>query len=262
MIVDLRWLDAWSEAGCFSQAEKDAGWPDAMEPEQLAALQRPGRELEQRRKRALLVSAITAACKQGALVHAVGVKQFVQPSKTYNPGFSTTAENWPAAYVRDGRPLAYTTEARTIETRFFSIAPGDFAAWLHAAHEEPSAPIAVWFEVRGVAWPPVLAVAPDDATPVSPFPLADFDALAAYRKAQKAANVAAGKSHKTIPWTDGNQLEVLRTEYERLGQTPSAYTSIANVLGTTRQAVESALKSERKRKTASPLPSVAAKRIA
>ena len=137
-----------------------------------------------------------------------------------------------------------------------------FATWLYTQKQEPSAHIAVWFEVRGVAWPPVLAVAPDDATPVSPFPLVDFDALAAYRKAQKAANVAAGKSHKTIPWTDGNQLEVLRTEYERLGQTPSAYTSIANVLGTTRQAVESALKSERKRKTASPLPSVAAKRIA
>ena len=198
MIVDLRWLDAWSEAGCFSQAEKDAGWPDAMEPEQLAALQRPGRELEQRRKRALLVSAITAACKQGALVHAVGVKQFVQPSKTYNPGFSTTAGNWPAAYVRDGRPLAYTTEARTIETSFFSIAPGDFAAWLHAAHEEPSAPIAVWFEVRGVAWPPVLAVDADT--------VADWPGLVVLVKSRR----------KGTRWTEV-EVTILRAEFARRG---------------------------------------------
>ena len=198
MIVDLRWLDAWSVAGCFSQAEKDAGWPDAMKPEQLAALQRPGKELEQKRKRARLASAIDTACKQGALVHAVGVKQFVQPSKTYNPGFSTTAENWPAAYVRDGRPLAYTTEARTIETRFFSIAPGDFAAWLHAAHEEPSAPIAVWFEVRGVAWPPVLAVDADT--------VADWPGLVVLVKSRK----------KGTRWTEW-EAAILRAEFARRG---------------------------------------------
>ena len=198
MIVDLRWLDAWSEAGCFSQAEKDAGWPDAMEPEQLAALQRPGKELEQRRKRALLVSAITAACKQGALVHAVGVKQFFQPSKTYDPGFSTTAENWPAAYVRDGRPLAYTTEARTIETRFFRIAPGDFAAWLHAVHEAPSALIALWFEVRGVVCPPVLAVDADT--------VADWPGLVALVKSRK----------KGTRWTEV-EVAILRAEFARRG---------------------------------------------
>ena len=198
MIVDLRWLDAWSEAGCFSQAEKDAGWPDAMKPEQLAALQRPGKELEQKRKRARLASAIDAACKQGALVHAVGVKQSIQPPKEYEPGFSTTAENWPAAYVRDGRPLAYTTEARTIETRFFSIAPGDFAAWLHAAHEEPSAPIAVWFEVRGVAWPPVLAVDADT--------VADWPGLVALVKSRR----------KGARWTEV-EVTILRAEFARRG---------------------------------------------
>ena len=198
MIVDLRWLDAWSEAGCFSQAEKDAGWPDAMKPEQLAALQRPGKELEQRRKRARLASAIDAACKQGALVHAVGVKQSIQPPKEYEPGFSTTAENWPAAYVRDGRPLAYTTEARTIETSFFSIAPGDFAAWLHAAHEEPSAPIAVWFEVRGVAWPPVLAVDADT--------VADWPGLVVLVKSRR----------KGTRWTEV-EVTILRAEFARRG---------------------------------------------
>ena len=102
----------------------------------------------------------------------------------------------------------------------------------------------------------------DDAAPVSSFPLADFKALVTYRKAQKAANVAAGKPHKTIPWTDGNQLDLLRGEYARLGGHPGAAVSIANDLGTTRQAVVAALEKERKRKAPSPLPSLGTSRAA
>ena len=102
----------------------------------------------------------------------------------------------------------------------------------------------------------------DDAAPVSPFPLADFKALVTYRKAQKAANVAAGKPHKTIPWTDGNQLDLLRGEYARLGGHPGAAVSIAKDLGTTRQAVVAALEKERKRKAPSPLPSLGTSRAA
>ena len=106
------------------------------------------------------------------------------------------------------------------------------------------------------------AVHADDAAPVSPFPLADFEALATYRKAQKAANVAAGKPHKTIPWTDGNQLDLLRGEYARLGGHPGAAVPIAKDLGTTRQAVMAALEKERKRKAPSPLPSLGTSRAA
>ena len=102
----------------------------------------------------------------------------------------------------------------------------------------------------------------DDAAPVSSFPLADFKALVTYRKAQKAANVAAGKPHKTIPWTDGNQLDLLRGEYARLGGHPGAAVSIAKDLGTTRQAVVAALEKERKRKAPSPLPSLGTSRAA
>jgi hypothetical protein len=106
------------------------------------------------------------------------------------------------------------------------------------------------------------AVHADDAAPVSLFPLADFDALVTYRKAQKAANVAAGKPDKTIPWTDGNQLDLLRGEYARLGEHPGAAVPIAKALGTTRQAVVAALEKERKRKAPSPLPSLGTSRAA
>lgn len=102
----------------------------------------------------------------------------------------------------------------------------------------------------------------DDAAPVSPFPLADFDALVTYRKAQKAANLAAGKPDKTIPWTDGNQLELLRGEYARRGGHSGAAVPIAKALGTTRQAVVAALEKERKRKAPSPLPSLGTSRAA
>lgn len=76
---------------------------------------------------------------------------------------------------------------------------------------------------------------------VSPFPLADFAALVRYRLAQKAINVDAGKHRKNVPWDQGNQLDVLHAEYERLGQNTSAAEAIAKNLRITRQAVESAL---------------------
>lgn len=110
-------------------------------------------------------------------------------------------------------------------------------------------------------WGSAAAHADVDA-PVSPFPLADFGELAIYRKAQKAANVAAGKPKKAIPWTDGNQLDLLRGEYARLGGHPGAAVPIAKDLGTTRQAVMAALEKERKRKAPSPLPSLGTSRAA
>ena len=79
------------------------------------------------------------------------------------------------------------------------------------------------------------------AAPASPFLLADFAALVAYRKTQKATNAAAGKPGKNIPWGDGKQLDVLHAEYTRLGATTAAAESMGKSLGCTRQAVESAL---------------------
>ena len=284
MVVDLRWSDATAIFGVrrvFTPAQQKVAWPDSMGPEQLAALQRPWDrgDTKERDRCWSLRKMLDAACDAGQLeCVALAVEPPTSPAGAdvfrpiplvdgwgIDPSQEWTERSFLGGTLRTPRrapkPPQHSPSEKTARLEY-RIDAHAFATWLYTQKQEPSAHIAVWFEVRGVAWPPVLAVAPDDATPVSPFPLVDFDALAAYRKAQKAANVAAGKSHKTIPWTDGNQLEVLRTEYERLGQTPSAYTSIANVLGTTRQAVESALKSERKRKTASPLPSVAAKRIA
>ena len=115
--------------------------------------------------------------------------------------------------------------------------------------------VAVW------GWGSAAAHA-DVAAPAALFSLADFGELATYRKAQKAANVAAGKPKKVTPWTGGNQLELLRGEYARLGGHPGAAVSIAKDLGTTRQAVVAALEKERKRKAPSPLPSLGTSRAA
>ena len=137
-----------------------------------------------------------------------------------------------------------------------------FASWLRWCTElRPFLIVAESVARRLWGWGSGAAHA-DGAAQVSPFPLADFDALATYRKAQKAANVAAGKRDKTIPWTDGNQLDLLRGEYARLGGHPGAAVSIAKDLGTTRQAVVAALKKERKRKAPSPLPSLGTSRAA
>jgi hypothetical protein len=122
---------------------------------------------------------------------------------------------------------------------------------------------AVPFAVAHALWGWGSDAAPDaGAVPALPFPLADFAALVAYRKAQKAANVAAGKPYKTIPWTYGGQLDLLRDEYARLGGHSGAAVQIARALETTRQAVVAALKKERKRKAPSPLPSLGTSRAA
>lgn len=103
-----------------------------------------------------------------------------------------------------------------------------------------------------VAGPVVIAV------PVSPFPLADFAALVAYRNAQKTANTAAGKPRKNIPWSDGNQLDVLHAEYKRLGKNIAAAESMGKALGCTRQAIDSALNKEWAPTVADPFRSISA----
>ncbi|HEY9208974.1 MAG TPA: hypothetical protein VIP31_08070 [Acidovorax sp.] len=124
-------------------------------------------------------------------------------------------------------------------------------------------PLSIRMDKAHALWDWGSVSAPDvGAVPASPFPLADFAALVAYRKAQKAANVAAGKPNKTIPWTGGNQLDLLRGEYARLGGQPGAAVQIAKALETTRQAVVSALEKKRKRKAPSPLPSLGTSRAA
>ncbi|MDZ7862104.1 hypothetical protein [Acidovorax sp.] len=105
--------------------------------------------------------------------------------------------------------------------------------------------MSAWLSVKGVAWPPVEVATVEPEQPA--FPLLDFAALVAYRAARKAANVEAGVPRRSIPWVAGNQLDILRAEYGRLGANTGAADAIAKNLAISRQAVESAIKTARKR---------------
>ena len=236
MIVNLAWRDAMAAVGPCSAEDFDAGFAIAIAHAVVAAIQRP---------------------YERPAVPTVANRMFGSPGYQH-----MMAMHWQLEADCVAGMLKHTVRETKFSGRSYMIEAADFAAWLASQGETPSKHVAVWFDVHGVTWPPGLAAAPDVIAPVSPFPLADFDALAAYRKAQKAANVAAGKSHKTIPWTDGNQLDLLRGEYARLGGHPGAAVSIAKDLGTTRQAVLAALEKERKRKAPSPLPSLGTSRAA
>jgi hypothetical protein len=243
MTVDLQWRDAmavWSARRAFTPANKQAGWPEAMEPQQLAALQRPWDQGDNKGRSACwaLQDELVAACDAGSIHYVATTKRVMVASDRCFEPISLT-QNWPAQYVRDGVPLAYTRLAEYKDVTLRHIGAKAFAAWLSEHLQIPSPHVSAWFAVRGVAWP--LASGSAAGAGASPFPLVDFAALVHYRKAQKAANAEAGKPRKNIPWTDGNQLDVLHAEYERLGKNTSAAESMAKDLGTTRQAVEAAL---------------------
>lgn len=247
MAVDLRWRDACTASRAFTAEQKAAGWPETMTVAQLAAIQRPYQPGEGagRRSAAALQAALDAACKEGGLVHEAQSKVVRTLVVDHVPTRLNDPSNWDPAYVRDGQAYAYSTggDEYTVTSRL--VSPRAFASWLHSQGEAPSTHVSAWFSAKGVAWPPieVVAVAPKQ----SAFPLADFAALVAYRAAQKSVNVEAGKPRKNIPWTDGNQLDVLRAEYGRRDSNTGAADGIAKALTISRQAVEAALKAERKR---------------
>lgn len=232
MVMNLRWFEACSASRAFSESEKADGWPWVMRIEQLAAIQRPHAVEDARGREAheALLDAMKAFVKGGGL-------NGIQMGAEFSGSRPMTAEEAAEFGGLFGDGSGWSTP--TDERPFYGVTPHDFAQWLHAQGEQPSAHVLEWFKVFHVAWPPLAANA--TAAGTAPFPLVDFAALVAYRKAQKAANVAAGKPRKNIPWTDGNQLDLLHAEYERLGEKTSAAESMAKDLGTTRQAVEAAL---------------------
>ena len=248
-MTSLQWADAvaaCAPARVFDVVDRVYGWPAVMKLEQLAALQRPYAKGDQiaRGRYSALLSALRGACDAGAIAFEE-VSEQVQVAPAQSVELQPFARNWPARYTdAHGNPRAYTRPAQYQAVTRRRIAAAALVAWLQGQGEEPSKHVFAW----------VAAVTPVVSVPVerAAFPLADFAALVAYRKAQKAANVAAGKPRKNTPWTDGNQLDLLHAEYGQRGRNSSASEAMAQALGISRQAVDSALRLKRKRAPASP----------
>lgn len=186
--------------------------------------------------------------------HATGLELFVANPKSYADQLR------PDAHMLSREDVEQRGGLRCLDERllgFEGVCNAILNGWVGEYRGYLSAPrvdavcvrAAVAHELWGwgsVASPAVGAV------PAPPFLLADFAALVAYRKARKAANEAAGKPRKNIPWDDGNQLDVLHAEYKRLGKNIAAAVSMGIALGCTRQAVENALNKDRTPVVAAP----------
>lgn len=161
--INLKWRDAMAVAGWhFKLAEHDAGWPQSMKPDQVAALQRPyvrgGLEHRPGRWRTeALMKSITDACKSGELIHTA-VTEIVTPKPPpvqHRNEFASS--DWLGEFgrfgltgVRNGRITAQPNPQPRDVTTYTVTAPA-IAAWLAAQHEEPSPHIQAWFDAVGVA---------------------------------------------------------------------------------------------------------------
>jgi hypothetical protein len=160
--------------------------------------------------------------------------------------------------------LKNTVRESRFSGRNYMIEAADFAAWLASQGETPSKHIAAWFTVRGVAWSHVGTDA--TAAGTSSFPLADFAALVAYRKANTKGE---GKGKKGPSWALGNQIDVAKAELILRVGTGITESDALNAMGRAlgiggaepRTPLKKALYGERKRsrskEKAYPLPSVA-----
>ena len=220
MVVDLRWSDATAIFGVrrvFTPAQQKVAWPDSMGPEQLAALQRPWDrgDTKGRDRCWSLRKMLDAACDAGQLeCVALAVEPPASPADAdvfrpiplvdgwgIDPSQEWTERSFLGGTLRTPRrapkPPQHSPSEKTARLEY-RIDAHAFATWLYTQKQEPSAHIAVWFEVRGVAWPPVLAVDADT--------VADWPGLVVLVKNRK----------KGTRWTEG-EVAILRAEFARRG---------------------------------------------
>lgn len=141
--LPLAWRDAMAAVppGIFTPAEKAAGWPQALQPAQLAWLQRPlSADKDQAYKACLaLQQAIADAMASGELPHTV--QQHSTPARwELRPSLFDVYSNWDHP-ANDGAHRH--VPAKSWQTHH--IAPADARAWLVAQGEAPSPHVVAWF---------------------------------------------------------------------------------------------------------------------
>ena len=244
----LAWNDALAACGPaapFSDKEKAAGWPAAMEVKQLAAIQRPfaSGDSAGRHAREALRKALEAACESGALPSHTETRTVhveTEASRKARRDFGMGWVDRPLESSMCAPPAVYTSG----EVPVVKVRPGDFIQWLEAQGQAPS--------VHVKAWAAAIAAPGEKA---SPFPLADWAALVSYRRANPRTS-----------WAVGNQIAIVKDEFQRLGgnqpgQKRKTLTTLAQQLDMTSQPLERAVWGDRKRKAAhvgaAPLPAAA-----
>lgn len=185
--VDMRWRDAMTVrciAGAFTREEHAAGWPDRMDPRQLAAMQRPYDSGDSKGRR--LLSALHVALYEACRTHAITCEADVRTVKVVDATdfipTSLTRDDWPDAYTRDGVAYAYTRPARYEEQTFYSVAAADFSSWLTTQGMQASEHIAAWFKVCGVSMQAASATGAGGVAVLLAQDVRDLPSLVLYRQ--------------------------------------------------------------------------------
>lgn len=241
-MLDINWRDAMAVraiAGSFTREEREAGWPVAMQPEQLAAMQRPflSGDVQGRPLIRALRDALKDACQDQTIACESEVRRVMtRPAVDHVPSRFGRVENWPEAYTIDGCAYAYTTPAKYEYFTFYRVTAAAFAAWLSAHGMEPSPHIAAWFKTQGVGAAsataaPRVALAAEDAT--------DWHSLVRYR-----LQFSHLEAQRRPAWL-AVHVELLAHRLQQecaQGQGRGALGRIAKELCATRQALDGVLK--------------------
>ena len=155
-MVNLKWHDAVAVAAAQfkTKAEREAGWPQTMTIEQLAALQRPYlHKTEPGYKTSLsktqaMATFIVQECEKGAIQWSTETRQTHHQITRMVPGDARFAMRnvYGEREARPRQELVWATKDVQVKV----ITAPAFAAWLAAQPETPSAHIAAWFEAVGV----------------------------------------------------------------------------------------------------------------
>lgn len=237
-MLDINWRYAMAVraiAGSFTREEREAGWPVAMQPEQLAAMQLSG-DVQGRPLIRALRDALKDACQDQTIACESEVRRVMtRPAVDHVPSRTSMfgrVENWPEAYTRDGFAYAYSTPAVYEDRTLYRVTAAAFAAWLAAQGMEPSQHIAAWFKTQGVGAAsataaPRVALAAEDAGKTIE------DVVKRRRRPKSDA-----KSTPGLPWLEW---EVAACA-EWLRQGNGGLTHLAGMLGISHQALGPALK--------------------
>lgn len=268
--MNMGWRDAMAVkciGQAFSAEQRIAGWPDAMEPGQLAVMQRPYGigDSQGRRSAAVLRDALLEACKGQAIARESETRNvMVSAECVMTPRFGAT--EWPEAYTRSGVLYAYTRPAVYEERTTYRVAASDFAAWLAAQGMEPSPHIAAWLKVKTAAQ--TGATASELAAPATEAQdVTDWASLVLYR--QRFAGVVAQKR----PAWSADHVAVLAEQLRQActaGQGRGALGRLGEELGATRQALAGLLEKhqystttgEKERAAATPFDGMGARKTA
>jgi hypothetical protein len=186
MAVDMKWRDAMSDRRIrqyFSDEEQAQGWPQRMDAQQLAALQRPNAHGDAggRKAQGVLCDALLDDCEAGTLafeaeVLSVPVQVAGRNEDLFRPISLTGGNDYGSGY-------SLYTPAQPVqmqECTFYLVAAADFACWLQGQDMQPSTHVAGWFKACGVVL--TSATAQQGQAMLTPPDVQDLATLVLYRQ--------------------------------------------------------------------------------